>query len=164
MLLAFTALALGAAPLPQQVNHDAESRCIYDEAHNAGPVDGAFEKAKAACVARYHWTDGDAQRAIQVTACIFGLFKARSEAQDAGIDFADIDAMIDAVGEKDLMLLGNPDQVPEIRDPIIRKIAFAATAKYGVTDKGKKARTVVFNMALLLFRSGDFSSRYGQPG
>lgn len=162
MLIAFTALALGAAIPLQQANRDAESRCIFEEVSRSGQAD-AFDEARVTCTERYHWTEGDVQRAVEVTACIVGLFKARDEARAAGIDLAEVDTIIDAVGEKDLMLLGNPDQTPEIRDPIIRKIAFAAVAKYGVSEKGRKARHVVFSMALLLFRAGDFSGRYGQP-
>lgn len=162
MLIAFTALALGAAMPLQQANRDAESRCIFEEVSRQDQA-ATFDKAKATCTERYHWSDGDVQRAIEVTACIAGMFKARDEARSAGVDLAEVDTIIDAVGEKDLMLLGNPNQTPEIRDPIIRKIAFAAAAKYGVGEKGKKARHVVFSMALLLFRAADFSDRYGQP-
>lgn len=168
MLIAFTAFALGAAvPLQDADREVTEARCIFDEVKRIGESGTKqptpFDQAKATCSARYRWTQGDTKRAIEVTACVLSVFKAREEARAAGVDMADIDVLIDAAGERDLVLLGNEATSPEIRDPIIRKIALGAAAKYGIGEKGTKARRVVFAMAMLLYRSRDFTDRHGQP-
>jgi len=168
MLLVVTALALGAlAPLQDADREVTEARCIFDEVKRIGesgakPAD-PFGQAKATCSTRYHWTQGDARRAIEVTVSVVSVFKARREASEAGVDMADIDVLIDAAGERDLVLLGNEATAPEVRNPIIRKIAMGAAAKYGIGEKGTKARGVVFAMAILLYRSRDFTDRHGQP-
>lgn len=143
-------LAAASPVLPAAAPQDnKEPFCIYEdlEAQLTAGKKGDIQAAIDTCTKRYGWSKADADMALQVTKALVEALKARTDAQEAGVDLDLVDRVIDGMSDADTAAFGWEGDPKELPSDIFRATIMKLKTPGITEDRFTKASLLVLYTA-----------------